>query len=278
MLEDKINHLLFRAIKSSIIAGEEIMKVYNSNNPGIEYKSDNSPLTNADKLSHACITENLHDEEIPILSEEGTHLDYNIRKEWKYFWLIDPLDGTKEFIERNGEFTVNIALIKEKYPILGVIFVPVQGTLYFGSVHLGAYKTNTGKICIDELSRIEQITEFAEELPVKQSFSDVFRVIGSRSHMNVETKTYIEQIKIRKRNVEIVNAGSALKFCLVAEGRADLYPRFGPTMEWDTAAGHCIAASAGLDIVQADGLSPLVYNKKDLYNPWFIVKPKDFII
>lgn len=257
------------AIKAAIKAGEKILEIYNDPNSdfSVEKKADNSPLTIADKASHQVIEDALIESGIPILSEEGKTIVYEERKQWDTFWLIDPLDGTKEFIKKNGEFTVNIALIKEGKPVMGVIYVPVSGILYFGSLKEGAWKLeNAKKDC-----NLDQLTTKGQQLPTPLS-TEVFKVVGSRSHMSAETEDYINKLKKEHAQIEIVSKGSSLKICMVAEGSAHQYPRFGPTMEWDTAAGHAIANAAGKKLWLTDFSGELQYNKEKLLNPYFIVK------
>ncbi len=236
---------------------------------GIERKNDNSPLTLADKASHRVIMSYLEQTDYPIISEEGKDIAYADRATWKTLWMVDPLDGTKEFIKRNGEFTVNIALIENGVPTLGVIYLPVKRTLYFGTSTLGAYRVND----IDfesQLTTLDALIERAKRLPIKRN-DDVFKIVASRSHQSEETKAYID-LKIQEHgNVELVSSGSSIKICMVAEGSADTYPRFAPTMEWDTAAGHAIANAAGKEIWQTNHMEPLRYNKENLLNPYFIV-------
>ena len=237
------------ATDAALEAGREIMRIYDdpSQDFGIERKADNSPLTLADKAAHNCIVRHLEPTGIPILSEEGAHLPYEERKAWKRLWVVDPLDGTKEFIKKNGEFTVNIALVEDGSPVLGVIYVPVKDVLYSGVV---------GRPC---------------SLPLAPKH-DAFVIVASRSHLTPETEEYIEQMRREHGEVQLISSGSSLKICLVAEGTADVYPRFAPTMEWDTAAGDAIARAAGRKVVDARTGQPLTYNKPDLHNPWFIVK------
>lgn len=258
------------ALKAAIEAGERILDVYNDpeSDFSVERKADNSPLTIADKMSHEVIAEYLHTSPYPVLSEEGKEISYNERKKWQKFWLVDPLDGTKEFIKRNGEFTINIALIENGDPVMGVIYVPVFKTLYFGKHSVGAWKMN----CIIDRSEItiELLEKEGEKLPVVDP-GRKFTVVGSRSHNNEETTAYIKQLEKEYGEIEILSKGSSLKICMVAEGSADVYPRFGPTMEWDTAAGHAIAFAAGKNVTLADHKTPLEYNKENLLNPFFIV-------
>ena len=237
----------------------------------IEKKADNSPLTIADRKAHETITGYLNATPFPVLSEEGKHLPYTERCGWDSLWIVDPLDGTKEFIKRNGEFTVNIAWVSHSVPVMGVIYLPVKQELYFAEEHIGAYKlsgiTSRGDVSLEELMAS------ATRLPV-ESARDKFVIVASRSHLTPETESYIEEMKRQHAEVELVSSGSSIKICLVAEGKANVYPRFAPTMEWDTAAGHAIARAAGMEIYQAGKEEPLCYNKEDLLNPWFVVEPK----
>ena len=260
-----LENLLQIAIDCSLIAGREIIEVYNSKF-AVEHKEDKSPLTLADKKSHEAIEAGLKDTGIPILSEEGKEIPFDERKNWEYFWLIDPLDGTKEFIKRNGEFTVNIALIKNGTPILGVIYVPVSKELYYAAEGVGAYKKND----FIEREDIEDLIHNSELIPADES-DRKFTMVGSRSHMSEETELYMSQLKEEKGEVEVISKGSSLKLCMVAEGKADVYPRYAPTMEWDTGAGHAICKIAGFTVTQYNTEDELVYNKENLLNPWFLV-------
>ncbi len=256
-------------ISAAIEAGLAILEIYN--NPlsdfSVEKKADNSPLTIADKASHKIIEKFLLKTNFPVLSEEGKTVNYKEREKWNTFWLVDPLDGTKEFIKKNDEFTVNIALIKQGKPVMGIIYVPVLQILYVGVLEEGAWKikTNNAKITFDEIKR-EGL-----KLPQKSSNKN-FVIVGSRSHMNTETENYIAALRKKHREIDIVSKGSSLKICMVAEGAADEYPRFGPTMEWDTGAGHAIANAAGKKLWLANLSGELSYNKRNLLNPFFIVK------
>lgn len=238
----------------AVRAGEEIMKVY-SREFSVEYKEDSSPLTEADTASHRVIAEGLAAlfPQIPVISEEGEEIPWDERKPFKSFWLVDPLDGTKEFIKRNGEFTVNIALIEGSSPVLGVIYVPAKGVLYYGEKGKGAFKQVRGGIPV-KLGRY-----------LLEPGSPV-RAVVSRSHSSAGVEEFLKAYDVSST----VEAGSSLKFCLVAEDTADLYPRFNPTWEWDTAAGHAIAEAAGCLVAMPDG-SPLTYNKESLKNPGFVV-------
>ena len=264
--------MLDLAISAALEAGKEIMRIYDdpSQDFGIERKADNSPLTLADKAAHNCIVRHLEPTGIPVLSEEGAHLPYEERKAWRRLWIVDPLDGTKEFIKKNGEFTVNIALVEDGNPILGVIFVPANDVLYAGVVGKGAWKTAPFP---NPSPEVEGRTRCYESLPPRGEVGGgLFTIVASRSHLTPETEAFIEQMRKEHEEVRLVSSGSSLKICLVAEGTADIYPRFAPTMEWDTAAGDAIARAAGREVVDAKTGKPLVYNKFDLHNPWFIVR------
>jgi 3'(2'), 5'-bisphosphate nucleotidase len=260
-----ISNLLFTAINASVKAGIEILSIYNSDFK-VEIKSDTSPLTQADKRANSIINNYLLPTGIPIISEENDIISFETRKTWETCWIVDPLDGTKEFVKRNGEFTVNIALVKDGKPLLGVIYIPVSQTLYFSdNIDAKAYK-----LILKDHAISKEVANQATELSVKEKKS-VTRVIGSRSHMNEETLRFIESLKKEGKETNIVTAGSSLKFCLIAEGKADVYPRFAPTMEWDTAAGQSICEAAGFMVKIKNTNKPLRYNKKKLLNPHFIV-------
>ena len=260
------NTIVTQLLSISRLAGEEILNVYNSDDFGVEHKKDDSPLTKADKAAHTKIMEYLSVTGIPTLSEEGADISYEERKQWSSYWLVDPLDGTKEFIKRNGEFTVNIALIENGLPVFGVIFSPILDKMYYGGTALGYSKvvTNNGN---DELLMANSKTESLEALLTK----DTVAVVASRTHRNKETEDFIGSLK----NNEIVSMGSSLKFMMLAEGKADVYPRFAPTMEWDTGAADAILLSIGYNVCQVNSENkvstiPLEYNKKNLLNPSFI--------
>ncbi len=239
-------------------AGDEIMKVYQQDFE-VDYKADNSPLTKADIKSNEIITESLKDlyPEIPILSEENKEVPYNIRRNWEYFWLIDPLDGTKEFVKKNGEFTVNIALIYKNMPVLGVIYAPVLDLLYYAQKDQGAFKQDKNKK--------------SQRLPI-YNYPDnhTLKVIVSKSHYNQETKEFVNNLKSQYEKIEFINIGSSLKLCLIAEGKADIYPRLAPTMEWDIAAGQTIVEESKGRIIKYKTEESIKYNKQNLLNPYFI--------
>ncbi len=253
---------------AAVEAGEKILEVYKQDF-AVETKSDNSPLTIADQQSHEVIKAALAETGFPLLSEEGKQLPYEERKNWGTFWLVDPLDGTKEFIKKNGEFTVNIALVKDGTPILGVVFVPVTGVLYYGAEDMGSFAvTITGALTADNL---ESVLERATALPGDNAPS-VYTIVASRSHNSPETEVFIAEKKKEHGEVEIVSSGSSIKLCLVAEGKAQVYPRLAPTMEWDTAAGHGVAKYAGCKVYNYETNLDLTYNKENLLNPWFVVE------
>lgn len=261
------NHLEI-AIKAAIEAGIAILEIYESDDFEIEIKGDNSPLTKADLKSNDVITHFLEKTNIPVLSEEGKNIPYDIRKNWEELWIVDPIDGTKEFIKKNGEFTVNIALINKQRPIIGVIYVPVSKELYFSTIDSGSFKTtinNPKKI------NLEDIVKEAEQLPIDHHLES-FTVVASRSHMSEETTDYVSKMEAKYGNVNLISKGSSLKICMVAEGKADCYPRFAPTMEWDTAAGQAIAEHAGFDFIDWETKQTMLYNRENLLNNWFLVK------
>ncbi len=256
------------AIDASISAGNVIMEVYEKPHFKSELKQDRSPLTEADMAANTIINSSLANTGYPIISEENKNSSFNIRKNWEYCWIVDPLDGTKEFIKRNGEFTVNIALCKNGIPILGVIYVPVTRELYYGDVH----KKEAFKTSLDQDHRmVAKEFEATDRIYPAKTNKKLIRVVGSRSHMNKMTLDFISALEKTYEKVEIVSKGSSLKFCLVAEGVADVYPRFAPTMEWDTAAGQAICSAVGLKVDAQDTKNPLRYNKADLLNPYFVV-------
>jgi len=259
----KLYQLTQLALEAAIKAGEKILEVY-ERTYSIDYKTDGSPLTEADKASHEVIMRELKGTGLPVLSEEGREIPFDERKKWEYFWLVDPLDGTKEFIKRNGEFTVNIALMENNHPRSGVIFQPVKGVAFAGIVGEGLYKFSTGdELILDDRYRLK-VEDSAGENKI--------RVIASRSHKSAETESFIDNLKESKKHIELLNAGSSLKFCLLAEGVADVYPRFAPTMEWDTAAGHALLKSVGKNIYLHPAGTEMKYNNPVLINDWFIAR------
>ena len=268
MTTNELNSLLETVITASLLAGKGILEVYESE-IAVQMKEDRSPLTEADQRSHLKLMEFLTQTDIPILSEEGKDIAYNDRSAWDWMWIVDPLDGTKEFIKRNGEFTTNVALINGQKAVMGVIYVPVLQTLYFGHPEIGAWKTEN--VAPEGISRT---TEEWMAMPTKlpQVPTGAYKVVGSRSHMSPETEEFVEALKKEHGEIEVVSMGSSLKICLVAEGAANVYPRFAPTMEWDTAAGQAIAQAAGKEVVSHSTGSAMLYNKENLLNDWFIVR------
>lgn len=250
--------MIHNIIEIANLAGKAILEIYQKDF-SVEYKDDKSPLTEADKVSNEIIVDALKEltPEIPIISEENKLIEYEVRKSWKKCWLVDPIDGTKEFIKKNGEFTVNIALIENGNPILSVVGVPAQNIIFYAEHGKGAFKIENN---------------ITTKLMATTVSEDTIRIVGSRSHQTPELIAFVEEQKKIYTNVEFVAAGSSLKFCLIADGKADIYPRLGPTMEWDTAAGHLVATEAGTEVVIWNTKSKLTYNKENLLNPFFIVK------
>ena len=245
------------ALEAAVKAGENIMEVYNSTESiNYEKKADDSPLTIADKKSHNTIIDFLKDTDIDIISEESKSIEYQERKNWEEYWLIDPLDGTKEFIKKNGEFTVNIALIKNNKPHLGVVYCPVKKILYWNDNDKKVFKREK-----------EETREIKKRKPINEN-EEGLRVVVSRSHMSEETSEYVNKLT----RPELISCGSSLKFLYIADNKADIYPRFGPTMEWDTAAAHSILNALEINVINLDTGRELSYNKENLLNPYFIIK------
>jgi len=254
-LNQKKLNLLQQIIKQ---AGDLILEVYNTDF-SVDYKEDESPLTIADQKANDLIVKELdaNFSGIHFITEETKDAPYSERKDWEYTWIIDPLDGTKEFVKRNGEFTVNIALCHEDEIVFGMVYVPVTGDTYYAQKDEGAFKISA--------------TGEAIKLSAKKPDQDQLVVVASRSHRSQEVDDFVEGMSDQFDSIEYRAAGSSLKLCLVAEGKAHIYPRLGPTMEWDTAAGHIVAIEAGATITRHDNGKPLTYNKEDLLNPYFIV-------
>lgn len=293
------------AYRASLQAGAEILKVYESDDFNVESKADNSPLTLADRRAHSVIEEALKQTGLPMLSEEGAQIPSGQRSHWDLYWLIDPLDGTKEFIKRNGEFTVNIALMAphkvpqkapnmasneapntapadHHVPIAGVVYVPVKDIAYIGLQDEGAWKITDASQAGPQAGQMAGPSAAAAELsdtlaagrklPVLTPHTRPFAAVMSRSHNSLETEQYVAGLEEKFGPAQRVSSGSSIKLCLVAEGTADVYPRFAPTMEWDTAAGDAVCRAAECRVSQQDGQTPLLYNKENLLNPWFIVQ------
>ncbi len=255
------------AILAALKAGEKIIHIYQNEDFEVDFKSDDSPLTKADIASHHIIMDYLKETGIPVLSEEGRDIPYEERKAWGRLWIVDPIDGTKEFIKRNGEFTVNIALIENQKPVLGVIYVPALQNLYYASATQGSFKAEN--IGFD--TSLESISKASQKLPLKLS-KDNYTVVVSKSHLSKETEDYIQELKDQYGSIDTLSKGSSLKLCMVAEGLADCYPRFAPTMEWDTAAGQAICSFAGKKVFDYKTKEEMLYNRKKLLNNWFLVK------
>ncbi len=266
-IQNKILPDYLVAIKAAISSGSEIMRIYEDGNFEIESKEDNSPITLADKSANIVINEFLKPTGIPIISEENVEAEFSERKQWDSCWIVDPLDGTKEFIKKSGEFTVNIALVENNKPVFGVIYIPVSKELYFGDVKTG----KSFKIFVDDKIEIEDLLKNAEEVFPKRA-EGIIHVAGSRSHINEETLEFIEGIKKKySQEVKVIPKGSSLKFCLIADGTMNIYPRIGTTMEWDTAAGHAICKAVGLRVIDMQTNKEMVYNKQNLRNNSFVV-------
>jgi 3'(2'), 5'-bisphosphate nucleotidase len=254
------------AIKAALEAGKAILEIYESGDFDVTVKGDDSPLTKADVASHNVIVSFLEKTGIPILSEEGKAIPYEVRKDWNQLWIVDPIDGTKEFIKRNGEFTVNIALIENQIPVLGVIYVPAYNQLYFSAENFGSYRVDN--IC--DFENFETLQKAAIKLPQVLK-KENYTIVASKSHLSPETEDYINSLEKTHGVVDTLSKGSSLKLCMVAEGQADCYPRFAPTMEWDTAAGQAICSFAGKTVMDYITKKEMLYNRENLLNNWFLV-------
>jgi len=257
---DKANVLIepLRVVDIAIDAGDAVMEIYRTDF-SVQHKEDSSPLTEADLAANRIIKSKLKllTPSIPILSEESL-VDWEIRKHWQYLWVVDPVDGTKEFVNRTDEFTINIALVENNKPILGVVHAPALGVTYYAVRGQGAFKLKVGE---------QPVSIKANPVPEEGTL----KIVGSRSHQSEAMTEYMNQLMATRSDIEFVKSGSALKFCLVADGTADIYPRLAPTSEWDSAAGHIVVNESGKRVVQYGKTEELVYNKQDLLNPWFIV-------
>ncbi len=242
------------AKKASLAAGKAIMHIYDNEDFEVSFKDNDSPLTKADKAGHNEIVVILSETGLPVLSEEGKEIPFQERMSWERFWMVDPLDGTKEFIKRNGEFTVNIALIEHGKPVVGVVYVPVFNNLYWGFQGGGSWLLKGNNLELVKLA--------------KSGSTEVKNIVASRSHMSPETKAFIDQYP----EASTISMGSSLKFLLVAEGKAEIYPRFAPTMEWDTAAAQAVVENCGGEVLTYPDLVPMLYNKENLLNNWFLVR------
>ncbi len=256
--------LLSLAIEAALKAGTETLKFY-LQEFDVLIKEDHSPLTLADLEANKVINELLEPTGIPMLSEENKQIPFESRKNWNQFWLIDPLDGTKEFINRSSEYTVNIALIENGIPVLGVVFAPALNILYYGLKGFGSFKSKA-----QSTDTPEDILNCGKLLSPGKAHKKLI-IVASRSHLSDETKAFIKKLKKNTKIGEMNSYGSSLKLCMVAEGTADIYPRLGPTMEWDTAASHAVAVFAGCKVLNLNESGPLLYNKENLLNPWFVI-------
>ena len=262
-----ISELTQLAIKAAIEASKNILPIYKSDDFEIEIKQDYSPLTKADKAAHNIISSILQESKIPILSEEGKDIPYETRKYWDRLWIVDPIDGTKEFIKRNGEFTVNIALVENNTPVIGVVLAPALGLIYFSEKNIGSCKSTINF----DFFNLETVFSKTLRLPLFNSV-EIFTVLVSRSHLSKETKAYVKNLREKHKKIKFLSMGSSLKLCLVAEGKANCYPRFAPTMEWDTAAGHAICKFAGSRLTDVKTNKEMIYNRQELTNNWFIAQ------
>ena len=271
MIDDKIReYLLCEQFNAAVRAGAEIMKIYKSSDYDIALKSDHTPITIADRMAHNSIKASLGATRIPILSEEGRSMLYEERCNWELFWLVDPLDGTVEFIKGNNEFTVNIALMKDNVCVSAIIYVPYHHKMYIAERGRGAWVMRDVAPDGDATYSYDDIKRQKEALPLASAAHDTFRVAVSRSHQTTETHAHIEALRADHPSLEIIEQGSSYKFCLLAEGSVDYYVRTTTTSEWDTAAGELILAEAGGTTLVYDTGAPLLYNKESLDNPWFI--------
>lgn len=272
------------AVRAAVEAGSAILEIYVQDFE-VEFKADESPLTAADKAAHNIIVQTLASTPYPVLSEESAEVSYEERKGWKTYWLVDPLDGTKEFVKKNGEFTVNIALIEDGAPVLGIVYVPVEETLYLGVTREGlGFEIGAWRVKDCARKSVGEILAAARRCKVSGAPGKPVRVVASKSHCNDETRRFIADLEGKYGEVELVSRGSSLKLCMVAEGRADIYPRIAPTMEWDTAAAQAVVKAAGGCVFAYDAsvsassyttmnseLGELPYNKEQLLNTYFVV-------
>jgi len=266
LVQTNLMEYLKLAIAASLAAGKEIMGIYEGE-IAFELKKDQSPLTIADKSSNEVIKKFLMTTELPIMSEEDSEIPFEIRKGWDRFWLVDPLDGTKEFIKRNGQFTVNIALIEFGIPVIGVVYAPAIGEIYWTGKDKISYYSLVQNMDIEPSKLFESANKINA---LKQS--KPYKIVKSLSHSNAADEIKLAELLEGKTDVEIIEMGSSLKICVVAKGVAQMYPRFGPTMEWDTAAGHAIAVNAGCRFLSMETNASLTYNKISLVNPPFLVE------
>lgn len=264
--------LLKLGITAAFKAGEEILRIYNTDFY-VETKSDNTPVTLADRTSGECIAKILSASNIPVISEEEEILDYSIRKTWSRVWIVDPLDGTKEYVKRNGEFAVNIALVENNKPVIGIIYAPVIKDIYFAYHMGGSYKITQHDMIVELTKKnlADHLFEFARKLPAQKQ-PKTYTVVGSRSHLSREINQHVDRLRNLYGEVDMISVGSSIKQCWVAEGKAHEYARYGTTMEWDTAAGQCILEEAGCQLIDLATNRPMVYNRENMKNSYFIAK------
>ena len=275
--QEQKEYLLPKAYNAAIRAGAAILEIYESDAPlDVAIKSDRSPITVADRLAHSAIREYLSRTRIPLLSEEGREMLYTERKDWDLFWMVDPLDGTVEFIKGNGEFTVNIALMADNRPVFGVIYVPYLKRIYFSDPDRGAFRRCDVEADTAAEYDYAEIVSGARQLPLLPHRNRPLQVAVSRSHSDGATDRHLEEVRKSHPDAEVIRQGSSYKLCLVAEGTVDYYPRTTETYEWDTAAGEAIISCAGGRISPLDAPAPLRYNKESLVNPPFACRSKWF--
>jgi 3'(2'), 5'-bisphosphate nucleotidase len=269
-MEADYDRLLRLAVKAALKAGEEILRIYITDF-SVETKSDNTPVTLADKTSGRCIIDVLAESGIPVISEEEHVPPYNERHQWPRVWIVDPLDGTKEYVKRNGEFAVNIALVEKGHPVVGVIYAPVVHDIWFAAKGSGSYKITQNDLIVELTKQniTDNLYQYAKRLPLHPPPAG-YTIVASRSHLSSEVNSRIRHLEKVYGEVDLITVGSSIKQCWVAEGRAHEYPRYGKTMEWDTAAGQCILEEAGCRLVNAETMTPVQYNKEVLQNPFFI--------
>jgi 3'(2'), 5'-bisphosphate nucleotidase len=271
---EKQKELLVNAAIAAVRAGHKIMPLFDSDDYEITMKSDNSPFSLADKLAHEEIENCLAKTRIPILSEEGRDRSYEERKAWDIFWLIDPLDGTRQFIKKLPEFTVNIALIVNNYPEIGLIYAPIDNILYVGGLQIGSYKITNPDINNDTEINFDNMLINAVKLPTNSA--DVYTILTSPNHTTHQTNIFIDEMRALHNNIKIIPMGSSLKMCILAEGKADVYVRHADTYEWDTGAAQAILEGAGCCIKSLYNNQRISYNKESLINPWFICQRDAF--
>lgn len=279
--QEILERLLMDAICAALTASRAVLRLYNEGDFGVILKSDATPLTQADQIAHTEIQRVLAKTRIPLFSEEGRQYEYEERKDWGLYWLVDPLDGTRDFIATTDEFTVNVSLILNERPVLGVIDVPVRKTLYFNVPNRGAWRFLGSDDLLNQIQRTEgglNLESFllkSQSLPLQGGVvRQRLRVVRSRLNMSNAMHPYFVRLREQHGDFDEEMAGSSLKFCLVAEGSVDLYPRLGKTHEWDTAAGQAIVEGAGMEVVDFTSFSSLRYNKESIENPPFVAKRK----